>query len=452
MSSSSTTGRRAAGRVPMAALLATAAAAALLSAGCSADPPARPAQPSSSPLTVTLAATPSAEAEQQRLATEFHPDDTQPTGLYLPPHTSLTVTADRPGDAPVPELLVGTYGLDGTDSGTEDEPRTHRLQDATTVVGDDTGGLLYVRYTKDGGGAAPELTLHFGDAARPVPFHVLGKTPAAQWKAQLEAAKDVPVAQFVSEHLVLTVHLDSARRNAGQDPDDLLRGYEHILAVEDAISGLGGKAPSDARSPLRYFVSEGRAHIDPNAYYTRVCYPSDSIDEILNTAALNKGWGIWHELGHMHQQSSWTWDSTTEVTVNIYSLAVQRDAAQPSRLAADGTPEAVRGYLAKPAAARNYDAEDGDPFVRLAMFEQLRLAFGDRFYPELHKLTRRAEQAADPEQYLVLNASRVAGRNLAGFFSAWGVPVTDQTKAELAALGLPAPDQDPAAMDVAKSS
>ncbi|MFF0630201.1 M60 family metallopeptidase [Streptomyces sp. NPDC004296] len=430
-------------------------AAGLLASGCSAEriPQQVPSPSQSSARVITLAATPSSAAEQKRLATEFHPDDAQPTGLYLPPHTLLTVTSDRPGNAPIPELLVGTYGLDGTDSGTEAEPRTHKLQDATTEVTDGTGGMLYVRYTKDGGDPAPEITLHFGASAHSVPYHVLGRTPAAQWKSQLDqAAKDVPVAQLVADHVVLTVHLDSARRNRTQNPDDLLRRYEHILATEDAISGLDGRDPRDRRSPLRYFVSEGKAGINPNAYYDRVCYPSDLIDEALNVDALNESWGMWHELGHMHQQSSWMWDAVTEVTVNVYSLAVQRDAGQPTRLGKDGTPVAVRTYLDGSATRPAYDAKDGDPFVRLAMFEQLRLAFGDGFYPELHKLTRRAETATDPEQYLVLNASRVSGHDLISFFSAWGVPVTAQTRAEVAALGLHAPDEDPSALDVGRTS
>ncbi|WP_441248861.1 M60 family metallopeptidase [Kitasatospora sp. McL0602] len=436
--------------VPAAGLLAGA-----LLTGCSGG--SSPQQPSlsvpssgshspSSPRDLAFAATPSVEAEQKRLATTFHPDDAQTTGLYLPPNTPVTVTVDRPAGAPAAALLVGTYGLDGTDSGEEEEPRPYELKGATTTVSDPTGGLLYVRYTRDGQAAAPGITVHFGQAARPVPYHVVGRTPAAQWRSVLDAAKDVPVAQLVSAHLVLTVHLDSARRSSGQDPDALLREYEHILAVEDAVSGLDGKDPRDRRSPLRYFVSEGKKQINPNAYYFRVCYPSDSIDEALNVSTLKESWGMWHELGHMHQQTSWTWDSVSEVTVNVYSLAVQRDAGRPTRLGQDGTPEAVRGYLARPAAERKYDAKDSDPFLQLAMFEQLRLAFGDGLFTDLHRLTRRAATADDAEQYFIVNASRVSGRNLIDFFTAWGLPITARTRADVTALGLPAPDNDPAAV------
>ncbi len=35
------------------------------------------------------------------------------------------------------------------------------------------------------------------------------------------------------------------------------------------------------------------------------------------------GWGPWHEAGHQRQQT-WKWSGLTEVTVNIYSMAVQR--------------------------------------------------------------------------------------------------------------------------------
>lgn len=249
------------------------------------------------------------------------------------------------------------------------------------------------------------------------------------------------MAQLVGEHVVLTVHLDSARRNEGQDPEALLRTYERVLAVEDALSGLDGKDPRDRRSPLRYFVSEAKAGINPNAYTDRVAYPSDSIDEALNAEQLMKSWGIWHELGHMHQQSSWLWESVDEVTVNLYSLAVQRDAGRPTRLADDGTPGVVRKYLATAAGKKDFNGMGGDGFfVRLAMFEQLRLAFGDRFYPELHKLARRSGKAGDPQQYLVLNASR------------WGLTVTPETRAAVAALALPDPDRDPTTLDITKAS
>ena len=36
------------------------------------------------------------------------------------------------------------------------------------------------------------------------------------------------------------------------------------------------------------------------------------------TEKLDKEWGIWHEVGHTHQQQSWTWSSIIEVNTNIF--------------------------------------------------------------------------------------------------------------------------------------
>jgi len=34
----------------------------------------------------------------------------------------------------------------------------------------------------------------------------------------------------------------------------------------------------------------------------------------------NGCWGMFHELGHNFQDQMWTWNGTTEVTVNIFTL------------------------------------------------------------------------------------------------------------------------------------
>lgn len=70
-------------------------------------------------------------------------------------------------------------------------------------------------------------------------------------------------------------------------------------------------------------------HFYPEAYRFatdyRAAYKKDAIGYILDPALLTQdGWGPWHELGHTHQQHAWTWEAVGEVTVNLYSLAVQR--------------------------------------------------------------------------------------------------------------------------------
>ena len=42
--------------------------------------------------------------------------------------------------------------------------------------------------------------------------------------------------------------------------------------------------------------------------------------------------GPWHEVEHLHQQAPWEWEDLGEVTVNIYSLAVQTKFGRQTRL------------------------------------------------------------------------------------------------------------------------
>ncbi len=139
------------------------------------------------------------------------------------------------------------------------------------------------------------------------------------------------------------------------------------------------------------------------------------------------------------------------VTVNIASLAVQRAFGQRSRLLdtdAEGSDTWDRA-LAK-VNTPSFTVTNLDLFERLTALEQIRLAFGDDFWPRMNKVTRQKwmsngyhptrETAYDN---LALFASITANADLRGFFSAWGMPVTEQGRAAIADLNLPLPATDP---------
>ena len=66
-------------------------------------------------------------------------------------------------------------------------------------------------------------------------------------------------------------------------------------------------------------------------------YVPETMDRVLNIKRLQgDGWGPWHEVGHLHQQAPWFWSGVGEVTVNIYSLSVQRMLGNKSSLEEDG--------------------------------------------------------------------------------------------------------------------
>jgi hypothetical protein len=133
-----------------------------------------------------------------------------------------------------------------------------------------------------------------------------------------------------------------------------------------------------------------------------------------------------------------------EVTVNIYSLAVQRAFGQESRMEENWAE--VEKYLMLPDEQRNYNSDDTDFFVRLGMLEQLRLAFGDEFYPDLHRQTRelKPDLTTDDEKiaYFAVMTSKISGYDLRGFYGDWGLGLPEQTLQDIAELGLPLPNYD----------
>lgn len=125
----------------------------------------------------------------------------------------------------------------------------------------------------------------------------------------------------------------------------------------------------------------------------------------------------------------------TEVTVNIFSMRVQKALGQRSRLEEDRVYTDIFNYLNR-SQSKNFDKQD--EFVRLGMFWQLELAFGSDFYPKLHQLYREESPQLwteqDKRQHFILSASKISNKNLTPFFEKWAIEVTADTKKELARL------------------
>lgn len=383
--------------------------------------------------TLTFIGKPDAESEQERLQLDMKLTDFEYTGLYLPANTRLEVHVKVLRSQRMPSLLVGTFDLDGV------EPRLYELSLGENTITDEFGGVLYIRFHDP----ESKTRITFSEAALQVPTYTLGNTTQTAWQEQLAFLNlDVPSAVLLSKRVMMVVSRQSALNYQDKDQDVLLETFDHILEVEDTISGLDDSEPS----PYRYLLVE---HFYPEDYMFatdyRTAYSEEAISYILDPDLLiQDGWGPWHELGHTHQQAAWTWAALDEVTVNLYSLAVQRSFNQPSRM--DENWSEVEAYLALPDGERNFNSDTTDVFVRLGMLEQLRLAFGDEFYQELHRQTRELKPNAttDAEKiaYFAYRTSVIAGRDLREFYEKWGLELSEQTLRDIAVLGLPVPEED----------
>ncbi|MFC4117238.1 M60 family metallopeptidase [Nonomuraea zeae] len=424
--------------------LAAAGVAAGVAAGA-ALPTARPALADDARHTVTLTARPAAESERLRLQQALRTTDFHPTRVYLPAGTPMTVEVSAP-DGLLPTLHVGAP--DTHPDVTYKNPRAYPLAAGGNTITDPGGGLVYLSLTGDG----QRARVSFRSGGVRVPTFTLGKSTEAGFQSELDTLAAAPQVELVSRHAIVSITREGALTWREQDHAALLRLLETIIASHAAISGL-----SEAeRPPLPFHLVEApRMPAGAGAYATHgwTAYPRTYLDRLIAVDGLRtRGWGVYHELGHQHQQMAYKPNDLTEVTVNIYALAAQRTLGQQSNLT---KPDATTGLTPYQSALGKLPAADYrklPAFEKLVPFRQLELAFGEDFYPRLHRLVRAEQPASDYTEsekrwgYLAIYTSRVARADLAGFWTRWGAPLTAEYLARVAELGLPAPATDPSTL------
>lgn len=444
------------GTLAVTACLALTATATWLAPATAYTTPAHPlgvAVAAEAQYTFTIDAMPSARTtELDRAQIALSNTELRSTGLYLPAGTALNVVVHEGSE--LPTLVIGAPDADARKE--FKAPRQYQLTAGRNTVTDAGGGVVYLKLIGTSGSAKVSI----GDQAQPMPYFVLGSTTESDFQRQLDT-RTTPYVELVGPHTMITVERASALKFRTEDHTALLSTYEDIISIEDKTSGYDGSAPLHARQAHPYhFVGYPSAITGVGAYATHghMSFPPPIQDRMLTVAGLRtRGWGVYHELGHQHQQINYKPSSLTEVTVNIYSLAVNAEFAtkygqQPRLHVPDAktgrTPwESAPGKLRQPGVdyGKSFDA-----YEKLVMFEQLRLAFGDQFWPNLHKLVRTDRPNAGNYwdetlrlRNLVVWSSKNAGYDLSDFFRAWGVPVDAEATAQLAALGLKPPPVDP---------
>jgi hypothetical protein len=361
------------------------------------------------------------------------------TALYAAPGEQVTATLPADATAKGLRLRIGphtdrTYHLPVWRRAPEIS-RAFALDQPTTRAANPFGGLIYIEVPDNTASGIVKITLA---NAVPAPLFVLGKTPVKEWRDSIRAAP-ATWAELANDKLIITLKSDAVR--ALDDPTAVLRHWDRVM---DACATLAAR-PTARRSPER-IVSDA----DISAGYMHAGYPImtglDVTDRFADPAALktlDKGWGFYHEIGHNHQNPDWTFGGTTEVTVNLFSMYVLETVCgltkeQSTRRALIDPARRIERYLAAP----RFDAWKADPFLALAMYAQLRNAFGWEPYRKVFAEYRalppgeRPKSDDDKRDQWMVRMSRATGRNLGPFFQAWGVPTTDAARRSIA--GLPA--------------
>lgn len=405
------------------------------------------------PRKFNVSALPKTEDERKRLKQWFTWADFHPTGFYLNPNTNATISVSGLVD-PSAELvaLVGTPALVNAEFVDEELPSSLRqsepLRPGNNIIRNPFGGILYIRYASPHWEKLPLVSIELADspALQPIPHFKQNQTADSQWIAMLKATK-VPYGEHVGDRVILTGVAESARKYAemGQSQVELLQVHTLIIGAQDDISGLNGNTgPINKPSPLRPMVSHTRRGANPNSSSFRAAIPFTLYQHMGDISQVKKSWMMWHEFGHHRQHVyTWSWNDMSEVTVNIYSLAARRLVPEiPSEQTEHSTIEeweAAKTYLAQDISKKDFDS--AGHFTRLVMFEQLRVIFGSKFYHELHtisRLTPDIKEDKDRKHFFQVQAAKLAGENLGGYFITWGLKPEPRTLAAMTALPTPA--------------
>lgn len=384
---------------------------------------------------------------RQMLEIDTAVPDWHSTGLYAAPGEAVTVTVPAAAADKGLQVRIGAHRdrlwhLDAWRRA-PDICLSRPLAEPVTRVASAFGGLVYVDVPRDCPLGTVKVTV---TGAVEAPYYVHGQTEPAAWRNTIRT-RAAPWAELASTKVVLT--LPSAVVRDLDDPDAVMTFWD---AVADACADLAARPLA---RPERYVTD-----VQISAGYMHAGYPLmtllDMPPVMVDVPRLRRNghggvWGLFHELGHNHQERDWTFRGTGEVTVNLFTMYVLETVCglEPTQchgsISDRSRAAAMRKYFAQP----DFAAWQKDPFLGLIMYIQMQKAFGwepfKKVFAEYRALApdeRPGSDEAKRDQWLV-RFSRAVGRNLGPFFEAWRIPTSEAARQQIADLPAWMPDGFP---------
>ncbi|WP_086312236.1 M60 family metallopeptidase [Candidatus Enterococcus palustris] len=362
---------------------------------------------------------------KNQLDNTFGPSNNQSSGVYKRSTDSITIYVDEKTD----QTAMPTYTISPIilNSYQEGNPQKIALKKGKNTINNSTEGIIHLQNITNA--TTQQKLVVTVDGGVKLPRFILGKTTEADWQNQVRQNPNAPGYELIGKHTLVTG--SKATLSQVKSPQRIVETYDKVVKIHDQSSGLDNSSSLHRRSRglIQHMRETQESGYYMYAWFSHTAYSKDSGMEKLLTASTDTLWGPMHELGHTYQMNRMTWKNQTEVTVNIYSMRSEKQFGGRSRLERENVYDKIFAYFKQPT--KNYD-ENKDLFVKLGMFWQLELAFGDNFYPQLHKLYREEAKSlgsdSAKQQYFITSTSKIANKNLVPYFEMWGLPITSETK------------------------
>ncbi len=354
------------------------------------------------------------------------------TGLYAPAGEKITV---RINSSTTDKKLKVRIGCHKDKIWRHDKwkrfpeiTRVFALDKTKTIAANAFGGLIYIEVPKEC--KAGKINVRIESAVK-APYYIHGKTAVKDWNERIKSYP-APWAELASDKIIITVPSENIREL--DDPASLMEVWNKILDACAELATIDKNRTSPERIVPDLQISVGYMH----AGYPIMTH-ADQYTKLADKEHLLKGsWGLFHEIGHNHQNRDWTFAGTGEVTVNLFTTYVfDKVCGTPplkGRMTAEKRNEKIKKYIAN---GRKYDNWKSDPFLALTMYMQLQEEFGwapfKKVFAEYRELEKdqRPKTDDDKRDQWMVRFSKQVGKNLGPFFDAWNVPVSQKAKNEI---------------------
>lgn len=368
---------------------------------------------------ITLQGRGTAQNHLDRQRTRLRQTELQPTGFFVNEGDTVVIHVSGADNGRV----LASIGI--PENG---EITNHQLNEGRNeIVSTHSGVLNLINRNSDG-----DVQINIESNLDKIPFFVLGETTNEDWERMMTEYSTAPMVQLKSDRALISVRYGSAQQFI-EDAKDLMDYYDRFIRAQERIAGeVEGDEGIHRINPNYYhYVEANRLYMF--ATHGHMGFNGDgALSRLLKT---NNGWGPWHETGHLKQQAPWTWTAVVEATVNIYSLAAQEEITGSANWLDNQWP-GVREYLVTNNKVYNNQSNE----IKLAMFWQLHLTFGEEFYPRLHRRYREFDERLVPssdaqrQQSFIIETSNISQINLIPFFEMWGFPIEQNTQNQLSHL------------------
>ncbi|KAF7644139.1 hypothetical protein LDENG_00227010 [Lucifuga dentata] len=292
------------------------------------------------------------------------------------------------------------------------------------------GGLLYL--------VAPPKTQVSGavvivQKALRAPYFKSGVTTPAEWWLLRTAPS--PWAELEFENVIFTVPSEFVRNL--NNPDLLAAFWDKIMRGIADLSAIPQTFSRKERFVADVQIFTGWLHA---GYPIMMHMASAAFLVRVDLAAQKRMWGFFHELGHNQQKECWEFKPhTTEATCNLWAvyvfeevLGINRVQAKPL-LALEKRKRRIAEYVKGGKHLKNWNT-----WVALDTYLQLQETFGwDAFkkvFAVYHKMDDCPYDNSEKMNLFAETFSQTIGKDLVGFFRAWGWPIETTTESKLSSL------------------